>query len=490
MSVIPITGFTPSVNPVVGDKVTIIDCSNLVPTNKGLKTVKAGEKITTSPVPGTLLKGFVQTILDGSERTLACTTTAIYELLAGAWSNISRVGGYTTPVGNTWRMCQFGDVTIATNGNNPIQASTTTGAFTDLDGNPPKAKICEVTQGFVLLFDFDDGVDVVHDGWWASGVYDHTQWTPGSGSTLATNGRLFDTPGAIIGAKRMANSIVAYKEESMYFGEFVGGDIVWQWRQLSDTVGAYSHESIVNAEAAHYFLGKNGLFRYDGSRLEPLGLVEIKDWLRDNINIIFKSNIKGFYDSKNSLIYWFYVSNSSQGACDEALVYHLPTGEFGRITRQVNSLVDYTPPNLTWGEVGSLYPIWGSWPIDSAWNSSVFYSTNVGFSYFGLDGHIYKVEGGLPLSSSITTGDIGDDSTNSILNRVRARFFKQPLSASMKYYRKQNEGEDLMEDGFYNMYDSKFDLTRSSRFHRLKLNFNGETEITALDINLVSDGER
>ena len=483
------TGFQPNLDPVVTDKASIIDCTNLVPTNNGMKSVQQGEKAVNNVVPDTVIAGFSQTLLDATARVFACSLSRIYELLAGNWVDVSKTGGYATATNGTWRMCQFGNVTIAVNGTDATQASSVTGTFADLAGSPPKARICETTQGFVLLFHTNDGIETLPDGWWSSGLYDYTQWQP-STQTQSANGRLIDTPGAIVGAKQMANAIMAYKQNSMYLGEYVGGDVIWSWRQISDNTGAYVHEAIVNVEGAHYFIGNNGLFRYDGSRLEPIGTLEVKEWIRGRINLDLVDKIRGFYDQKNSLIYWYYPSNSSSGDCDEALVFHTITGQFGKVTRGIKSIVNLTLPNLTWGELGALYPTWGSWPSTVQWNSPIFYGAGVGHSYFGTDNFLYKADSGASLDSALVTGDFGDDSTHSVLNRVRMRFLKKPETASMKHQYKSGVADTLKDGVTVSMSDDKFDLTKSARFHKATFNFTGITEVSSVDFNLTASGSR
>jgi hypothetical protein len=482
---IPVTGFEPSNNPTKEGVITY--CTNLVPTNKGMRSVLSGEKIINTPVPEPVLAGYTQKLLSGAGRIFACSGTKIYELLAGNWVNISKTGGYTTPVNHNWRLCQFGDVTIATNGNDTLQFSTISGAFNDLP-NAPKAKICESTQGFVMLFNTNDGFETLQDGWWSSGLYDHTAWTPSS-QTQSANGRLMDTPGAIIGAKAMAGNIIAYKNKSMYLGEYVAGDLIWSWRQISDNTGSYSHEGIIAVEGAHYFVGDNGFFRYDGSRLEPIGTLEIKEWFKNNINLDHTDDIRGFYDNKNSLIYWYYVSKN-QTINDAAIVYHIPTNKFGRVVREITSVVDVTLPNMTWEELGSLYMTWGSYPETMQWNSPVFYGADVGHSYFSPDGYLYKAESGTALYSSFSTGDIGDDSLNSIISRVRVRFFIPPLTGSMTHSYRSSEGAPLVQTDTYQMNDSRFDLTKSARFHKLDFRFTGDVEISSIDPNLIPNGAK
>ena len=483
---VKLLGFSPGLDPTTAG--VILDCTNLLPTVRGsMESAGVGESVGASAIPAPVYDVSSNVKLDGSSRVFAYTGLAIYELIGAAWIDRSKAGGYTTGAGNKWRHCQFGDVSIATNYANPVQASTI-GAFADLAGSPPKAAICETVAGFVMLFDTNDGANQHPDGWWCSGLYNHTTWTP-SVTTQAANGRLFDTPGRITAARRLGSSIVVYKNKSLYLGQYIGAPVIWQWVQVSDDTGAYCNEAVVSTGGAHYFLGDNGIFVYDGSRQEQIGTAEVRGWLRDNINQEYTSNIKAAYDSKKSLVYFFYPSNSSSGECDESLVYNTFTGRFGRITRDITAIFNYTTPNITWSQLGALYATWGGFPNNITWGSPLFYGSDIGISYVGGDGIIYRLESdGAP--SSLTVGDVGDDTAVTLLGGVRARYLKSPVSAQMENYYKRGEGDALTSDKVVSMKDFKFDVLRSSRFHRFTINFTGSHEVSAIDVNLTQNGLR
>jgi hypothetical protein len=341
-----------------------------------------------------------------------------------------------------------------------------------------------------MLFDYNDGVNVFHDGWWCSGLYDHTTWTP-SVSTQAANGRLLETQGKITAARALGSSIIVYKDKSIYLGQYVGPPIIWAWQLIAIDSGAFSQEAVVSVSGVHYYMGRNGLFMYDGSRPVPLGAVELREWLKANLNQDYVANVKAAYDSKKSLIYWFYPSiNSSSGACDEGIVYNTITGKFGRITLNVQAILDYQTASLTWLQLGSLFATWGGWPSTVSWTSALFYGSLVGLSFISSDKKIYSMTGPA-LNSNVTTGDFGDDAQYSTLKRVRPRFIEAPDSASLNHYFKANEGDSLQTGVMVAVFnDGKFDLLKSARFHRVKINNVGNCELSALDYELKPNGTR
>lgn len=484
----PITGLNPGADP--GNPGIVVDCNNLVPSIRGMISSGNGIDAGLPAVSGTLLEAETLLLLDGSARTFAGTTDKLYELSGSSWVDRSVAGNYATTGTNTWRFCQFGNATIATNYDNSVQASTS-GAFSNLTGTgtPPKAKVCETASGFVMLFNYNDGVNTFTDGWWCSGLYDYTSWTA-SPSTQAANGRLFDTPGPIVGGKRLGSAIVAYKNNSMYIGQYVGPPIIWAWQQVSNDIGAFSHEAIVATDSKHYFIGDNGIYVYDGTRPQPIGTIEVRNWLKAVINQQYKANCKAAYDKINSLIYFFYPSQASSGALDEALVYNTINGSFGRVTKTVEALLSYSSPNLTWLQLGSLYATWGGWPTSVLWVDISFFGAEIGLAYMDSAQKIGTFNVGGAVDSYLVTGDNGDDTYFSTITRVRPRFLLSPASASMSHYWKNGEGDVLQTGVTVSMDDNKFDLLKSARFHRLKFNFTDPVEITGYELLAKRNGAR
>lgn len=482
---IDITGFAPGIDPTTPGVIT--DCVNMLPTTNGMASTGAGAGVGVSALAAQCLGAITVKKLDNSARTFAGTDTKLYEVSGGAWTDRSRAGNYSTG-SKRWRFAQFGDVSLAVNYLDATQFSTTA-AFADL-ALAPKAKIVETASGFVMLFGYNDGLNNFTDGWYCSGLYDYTAWTP-SAATQCANGRLYDTPGPITGAKRLGNAVAVYKDNAVYLGQYVGPPVIWSWQQITANAGAYCHEAVVDVSGVHYFLGRNGLFMFDGSRPQAFGAQEVREWLRVNINPSYTGNIVGGYDTAKALIYWFYPSIRSSGVCDEAIVYNTITGQFGRMTRNVNAIIDYTGANLTWSGVGALGATWTAMGSAlSIWADPILFGAGVGLSFISNDDNILYAFGGTPTTASITTGDLGDDTQFSTIQRVRPRFLDSPDSATLQHYWKNQEGDYLQTGPTATLSDGKFDILKSARFHRLKMTFTGNAEIMAYDVKAKANGTR
>lgn len=460
-------------------------CENIVPTINGFASANTPASVGAPALVDECRGAGIITRLDNIRRLFVGTPTAVLEMVAGAWVNQSRLGGYTVGGENRWRFAQFGNATLATNQLDPIQASVS-GAFADIAG-APQARIIETVAGFVLAFATIDPVNGDEpDRWWCSGLYDHTTWAP-SQATQAANGRLIDSPGEIRAAKKLGNDVVVYKEKSMYLGRYVGPPIIWAWQQIPGEIGALSQESVVSIDTAHVFIGNDDFWLFDGSRPTPIG-APVRKWFFDNSNPQFRYRTQGHYDRFNALVYWYYASLQSSGDLDACIIYNTKTQRWGRVTRVIQATIEYVSPGITYDTMGDTYPAFQD-ITDITFDSPQWFAQGSSAAIVAPDGVLKTLEGE-PGPSSVTTGDIGDDDRYTTMTQVRARFLTSPATGVLLARHKAVEGDQLQTGETAQLSDGKFDLMWSARWHRLQMDFTGPMEMNGLDVRLTPDGTR
>jgi aminopeptidase-like protein len=84
---------------------------------------------------------------------------------------------------------------------------------------------------------------------------------------------------------------------------------------------------------------------------------------------------------------------------------------------------------------------------------------------------------------------MGDDDQISFLSRVRPKFATVPATASMTNYYRDQLGAALTADATANISNGKFDVLRSSRWHRASFSFTGDMEIIGNAVTLESDSD-
>ncbi|MGL4231447.1 MAG: hypothetical protein ACRCWJ_08775, partial [Casimicrobium sp.] len=97
---------------------------------------------------------------------------------------------------------------------------------------------------------------------------------------------------------------------------------------------------------------------------------------------------------------------------------------------------------------------------------------------------------GNSVSSSLTTGDIGDDWSASFLDRVAPRFLKTPTTSTIQGFSRDVQGGTLTTRSSGVFADHKYDITQDARWHRFSMSFTGDVEIVGADYRMRKSGQR
>lgn len=360
-----LTGFAPDLDPAIPGVLT--DCDNIVPTTRGLSS---GASLVTSGYPAlatTPTSAFVAELLDGTKRTFAASSTAIYEATSGTWTDRSRVGGYTGT--NRTRFCVFGNQVLSANRTQAINQAAPGGAFADISG-APTASILVAAAGFVMALNIN-GMTLgdAPDGWGCCAIRDQTNWTP-SVTTQCAAGRLLDSPGAIRAGAALGSDVVAYKNTSMYLGRYVGAPFVWSWSRVPGDIGCSGAESLVVVGTQHFFIGPSDFYVFDGTVPRPIGgatfsstSTPVREWFFANLNATYRDRVIGVADTARDLVYWYFPSNSSTtGALDTQLVYNYRLDRWGKRSISIQTALQYSSGQITYDSLGTLYSTYDNLP--------------------------------------------------------------------------------------------------------------------------------
>lgn len=484
MPVVPFIGFGPDLDPTTPGVIT--SCEQVLPTLNGMEGAPTAIDGGLDALAAVCRGAAYVTRLDSVRRLFAGTQTKLYELSGTTWLDVSQVGDYTGGAENLWRFAQFGNVSLATNQTEKIQFSSS-GAFAEI-AQAPKARIIETAAGFVLAFAIDDatvGGDR-SDAWWCSNIYDYATWTPAA-SNQAAFGYLLDTPGAIRAAKRLGRDCVVYKERSMYLGRYVGPPVIWDFQLISSDVGALSQESVVDTGTAQLFISRDNFWIYDGSQPRPIG-APIREWFFTNSDSSFRYKTKAYYDKFKNRVWWFYAPNGSAGAITDAVIYDLSSNRWGYAQITIQTVLDYFTAETNWD----------NWPpgaatdyeniVDVSFDSPYFDNDQSTLAIFDANNKVATLTGTCE-TSSITTGDMGDDTQVLSVTAVKPRFIAKPTTASLTNYTKMNLDDALTTGATSVRNGNKFDVLASARFHRFKMDTTGDFEIVGLMPDLLPDGE-
>lgn len=479
----PLIGFSPDVEPTTPG--VIVDCSQVVPYESGLKTAPAAVSVGLAAL-GTPARGAVLVRkLDGSTRFLVGTTTKLYEAGATTYTDRSRGANYSLGSDDRWSFIQFGDTTLAANLSCVLQRSTGA-AFADLTA--PQAKIVEQAKGFAMLFNTIDGTyGTSPDRWWCSATFDETSWTP-SVTTQCTTGRLVSSPGPITAGKRFGDDVIAYKARSLYVGRYQGPPSVWDFAAVSYDVGCVGVEAVADTPIGHVFVGEDDIYVFDGTVPRSLAFGVTKQWFNNNCSPVYRYRSKVLWDRSNSLV-WIFFPSSNASECDSAIVYHTVSKWWGLADQDVAAVVTYTAPGVTYDVGSSIVTTYDAGPAIS-FDSPFWVSGSAVPAFVGTNQLVYTLTGESG-ASWFWTGDYGDDEGQSDCVGALVRFTLMPTTATMLGFVKGEEGDPTPSAGTSAAKaDGKFDIRQQGRFHSFRCDMTGNAKFTAVRPKLKRAGAR
>lgn len=476
-------GFMPDVDSTTPGIIT--ECSNFIPYESGMQGAPTGELPSDVPALATACLGAsVVTNLSGTRRIIAGTAAKLWELSGGAWVDVSG-SAYSATNDNRWTITQFGNATIAANKGNLIQRSVS-GAFADIVGSP-KAEVVFSVGAQLMALNVNDGSDKP-DGWHCCALNDDTDWTP-SLTTQAASGRLVSTAGALTAGARLGEYAVAYKARSIYLGRYVGTPSVWDWMQApGGEAGCVGKDALCDVGGAHFIVGEDNIYLFNGSVPIPVAN-ELRQWFFDNSSPTLRHRTKCVFDRQENRVWIFYPSLNSE-VCDEALVYHLVTKQWGRATLTVEATLNYILPGIsfdTWDTVAATFDTLPSIPYDSQ-----FWLAGGRALAVVDDSHQFLFLTGEAGDSSFMTGDLGDDEQVTRLHEIRLRYAQGyvPETATVQTFYKMNSGDDPTPGTTGTVLDGKFDVLQTARWHRAEFTFSGDVRVTGADGKMRPAGKR
>lgn len=478
---IPFVGFSPDVQPETPGIFT--DCSNILPAIGSFVAAPSPVDAGMGAVESAALGFAVMRKLDDTRRVVCGTATKLYDQSGGTWGDVSRSGGYTVGADTRWRFAQFGDVSLAVCKSEPLQYSAS-GNFDDA-GTAPKADIVETINNQVFLFNIDGmgfGNDVTR--WACSALGSYTDFTP-SVSTQCVSGQLIDSPGRITAARRLGDIIVAYKEKAMYAGQYVGAPQVWNFQRIPGDIGAPVQESVINTGTAHFFIGPDDFYVFDGSRPQALNS-PCRNWLFANIDQRYMHRICGTFDRINQCVYWWFPSLTSGGAIDKCIVYNIKSGSWGKLDLTIEYVAEYVANGATIDGLTSYSATIDGLP-SSSFDSPFWSSGSSVMAVFKTDHKAYQLSGA-PGESSIVTGHYGENIQFSTISRVRPRFIKTPTRSTLRYSHSNTDASSFSQNISTTYANNWYDLLWSARWHKMELIFNGEMTISGFELLMSPDG--
>lgn len=276
---------------------------------------------------------------DGTVFNFSGNATKLYKLSGTTWSDVSKVGGYTTGADERWSFITFGRRVIATNYTDAIQSYLmgTSSVFANLSGSPPNARYIAAVKDFVVLGNTSDGVSgaVPHRAQW-SALGDPTASWASDEATQADYQDLDSNRGFITQVVGGEYGVI-FQERAIWRMTYAGSPLIFQFDKVEDNRGTQAPGSVVKVGNLIYYLGYDGFYVFDGIRSTPIGAHKVDNTLFAELDQNYLERVKGVADPRKPLIYWAVPVTSNTGGRPNAIYcYNYRNGRFSRIGLSVS----------------------------------------------------------------------------------------------------------------------------------------------------------
>lgn len=264
-------------------------------------------------------------------------------------------------------------------------------------------------------------------------------WTPAPDNE-AGDATLADTLGDIVDAHVLRDQLMIYKDHATHVCSFVGGNNVFSFRKLFDTIGCFNLNCVAEYQGRHVVLTDGDLIIHDGQNPQSLVDKNMRDWLFNQIADLGHQVVHVVsYPQEDEVWVCFRPEGSSEIA--QALVWNARDNACG--VRELRILEDADPASpwrgpawvsrgrelATTGALLAWDPDTQSWDQDiTRWGQTGDQASHEVLVYGGSggEGDLYTVDSALDIAGSQnirgaiekTSSDLGDPATVKMVTRV------------------------------------------------------------------------
>ena len=242
-------------------------------------------------------------------------------------------------------------------------------------------RIMRSHKQFLFAMDLQSGVNQITDGVrWSTPAdigsipesWDHLDVTKVAGLT-----NLGGAGGRIIDGLSMRDAFIIYRENGISVFDYVGGQFVWQIRNMAISTGLISADSITEVKGSHFFIGDGDIYGFDGNKVTSILYGVMKDLFSALYNPATYSNCYAVKNEVRKEI-WFcvpalggFVPGVATNATypNVAFIYNWKEGTWG--VRQITEAPagDYGPRvdnGDKWDDIGTGWDSQGTrtWELD------------------------------------------------------------------------------------------------------------------------------
>lgn len=415
----------------------------------------------------------------GSDLTMfAAGSTKIFKFneLTDQLDDVSKTGGYTTST--WWDFAQFGDVLIAANDKDVMQAWNlgSSSVFANLSASAPIAKFVTVVRDFVVAANIGAGTYPTRVQW--SDINDETDWVPAATSQsdyqdMADGGNITGLTGGEFGLVLMERSVARMS--------YSGSPFFFQFDIISRNLGCMEPGSVAQYGNTTYFLSDNGFYACDGQSLTPIGAEKVDRFFQADVNNSYLSEMSTAVDPIRKLVVWEYRNNDEKNAL---LIYNWQTQRWSYGITTADFLSSAATPSLTLEALDAFGTVDS---ITTSFDSRLWVGDKNILA--GIEGARVVTFTGANADAYIVTGDL-EFSQNSVLTVIKPIVDNGGCNAQVASRRALDDTITFGPVSTQNA-DGRCPVRSAGRYHRIKLIPTGLwTTTVGMDIEIASQGNR
>lgn len=346
---------------------------NALPRADGFAPVKSPVSFAAA-LPG-ILNGAAYVSSDGIATMIGGTPSGLYAYNGTAWD--MKLAEVSIP---SWRFTQFGDNVVAVNGGAPVKYVLTSGAASDLGGDPPISDLVATVRNNVFLAGDPTATNVLS----ISGYNDSEGWTAGDNQCIIVP---FPSGGAIMGLAGGETGIILQRNSVKRATYNADGVTWWTFDEIANDVGCMAKGSVAQAGALVFWLSEEGFKVTDRNEIKPIGLEKIDKeffslYSRDDI-----ANMTCAVDPRTTTVMW-----AVRGTPGRIWLYDWTLAEWATIDLSIGAVFSGFTSSTSIEAVDTLYP-GGIDSVPISLDSDVFSGGNPLFIVAGFNGSISTLSG-------------------------------------------------------------------------------------------------
>lgn len=469
---IPFTEWKPD-QPSIAD--TLLDANNVIPSMSGYLPFPAA--VNFSNAASENINNIMVGKFSTSTQLFAGGATKLFKFNNTTLDleDKSKAGGYTGT--GRWSFTQFGDVVLAANNAEKIQAWTinSSTAFADVNASAPVCKYVTVVRDFVVAANISGTPNKLQ---W-SDVNDETDWTSGGASQsdyqiISEGGNIVAVTGGEFGLVLLDHALVRMS--------YLGSPLFFQFDTISSNLGCVENGSVAQYAGITYFLSDDGFYSCDGKSIVPIGAEKIDKYFYANLNISNISTMSSTIDPVRKIVVWNYPTISGGR---ELLIYNWQIQRWSRGETTSSYLGSAASSGFTLENIGTLYP--SIELVPASLDSRIW--TGGKYILAGTKNTQIITFNGSNTTASIITSDI-EEGYNSVVTLARPIVDNGAATVAVASRRELND-TITFNSAASSGEGTRVPLRSAGRYHRLNVIPTGSwTTAIGVDVNIESQGNR